>query len=260
MIDRKMESQAGDTPSVVLSVETLIAHEDFVRGVVRRILRDSGHEDDVVQSTWLRIMEGRSQRFDSIAGARTWLGRVSTNLARSLLRSEKARAQREERVPKTELGDSANKTAERVEARQRVAERVLALEEPYRTVVLLRNEEGLSHGENAIRLGRAPGTIRSQLSRTHALLRTELDAKFGNRGAWAALAVPVGSTGRASLPVGVASTWFLPIALLVCAAVFGIWGLMSVDTQEADDSIEQVATLTPQPALMTRPWVNFSAA
>ncbi len=82
MIDREMESQTGKTRGLVLSVETLMAHEEFVRCVVRRILRDSGHEDDVVQGTWLRIMEGRSRTFDSVAGARTWLGRVSTNLAR----------------------------------------------------------------------------------------------------------------------------------------------------------------------------------
>lgn len=225
-------------------------HEDFVRRVVRRILQDPGHEDDVVQGTWLRVIESRNRSFDSIGGARAWLSRVSTNVARSLQRSESARARREERVASTEYGESANQSAERVEARQRVAQRVLDLEEPYKTVVLLRYEEGLSPREIAQRLDRSPGTIRSQLSRAHGILRTELDAEFGDRGVWAALAVPVGSTWKAPLPVGVASTWFLPIALLACAAVFGTWGLMSLDSQEAN---EQVAALAPQPALLQEP-------
>ena len=60
--------------------------------------------------------------------------------------------------------------------RQNVVRRALAaLAEPYRTVVILREIEGLSYEEITEVLGIAEGTVKSRLMRGRELLRRKLD-------------------------------------------------------------------------------------
>jgi hypothetical protein len=78
-----------------------------------------------------------------------------------------------------------------MEMLQRVVAAMLELDEPYRSVVLLRYEQDLDVRAIARRLGRSEATGRSQLARAHGLLRARLDREFGERERWAALAAPL---------------------------------------------------------------------
>ena len=64
--------------------------------------------------------------------------------------------------------------------RQEVLRRALAsLAQPYRTVVVLREIEGLSYDEIAHVLGMAEGTVKSRLMRGRELLRRKLAGCLG---------------------------------------------------------------------------------
>ena len=77
-------------------------------------------------------------------------------------------------------GDSADAVA-RAETAKRVATLVLALQEPYRTTVVLRYFEGLSYQDVAEVLGVRPGTVKSRLNRAHTILREELGSAHCSR-------------------------------------------------------------------------------
>ena len=69
---------------------------------------------------------------------------------------------------------------------------VLALDEPYRSAVLLRYFEGLEPAEIARRRGVPAGTVRSHLSRGLAELRAALDRRHGgDTRTWCAALLPL---------------------------------------------------------------------
>ena len=215
------------SPRSTIGVENLLEYEPFVRAVARGVLADEAQVEDVVQETWIRAM----RRPPKVGGSvKAWLARVVTNLARDTLRSESRRSDREVRSARPEL-DTALPVDElqgRLEAHRQVVEAVLALPEPYKEVVVLAYYQGLKPGEIAVRLGRKPATVRTQLCRAHELLRQRLDAAFeGDRSAWAILAVPFlpelspagpGASGAPSgLVGGGLSTWAVLLVALLAA-------------------------------------------
>jgi len=195
-----------------LSTETLLAHEPFVRAVARGLLADEAGVQDVVQETWLRALRRPPRPGVSL---RAWLARVAGNLARDTRRAEGRRAVRERRAARAEALDSVEAGVERLAAQREVVGAVLALEEPYREVVLLRYYQGLDSGEIGRRLGRSAATVRSQLSRAHERLRARLDASFGERSAWAGLLVPLLGARSSGVTAAVGVKLLLVAALVV---------------------------------------------
>jgi hypothetical protein len=97
-----------------------------------------------------------------------------------------------------------------------VVDATLALAEPYRSVVLLRYWQGLAPAQIGAQLGRSAATVRSQLSRGHALLRARLDDPGAAGDRWALLALPASG----------ASTSLFTVACAACAALtvpFALW-------------------------------------
>ena len=94
----------------------------------------------MAQETWLAALEHPPAPG---ASPRSWLGQVARNAARQVGRAEARRARREREAAREEALPSAEELAA-VAARQReVVGHVLALEEPYRSTVLLRFFEHL---------------------------------------------------------------------------------------------------------------------
>jgi RNA polymerase sigma-70 factor (ECF subfamily) len=67
--------------------------------------------------------------------------------------------------------------AERHAERDRWAARLLALPPAYRAAVVLRHVDGMSYPEAALALGRPEGTVKAQVHRGIALLRTMLETE-----------------------------------------------------------------------------------
>lgn len=180
------------------SVERLLSESVWLTSLAKSLLgSDEAAVDDVVQEARLAAL--RSAPADP-GHARAWLARVTRNFA---LRVRLRRARRERRERAAAVPEAQPSTLElvaRVNAQRRVAAAVVALDEPYRSVVLLRWFDALPVKDVAERLGVPVETVRTRLKRALAKLRAELDSGFGSRDAWAALLLPW------SGPVGGAGT------------------------------------------------------
>ncbi|MCB9903521.1 MAG: sigma-70 family RNA polymerase sigma factor [Planctomycetes bacterium] len=173
---------------VELPIEDLLAHSDWVRRLVGGLVFDPARADDAVQETWAAVLE-RPPRAD--VDPRAWLAAVARNAVRKLGRGESRRRRRERVAARLEaLPDTVDVIA-KARLVRRMTDAVLALDEPYRTTLLLRYFEELPPREIATRLGRPVNTVRTHLERGLAKLRGELDAEYGDREAWAFAFLPL---------------------------------------------------------------------
>ncbi len=238
-----------------LNMDALLKHENFVRSVVRRLISDDAAVQDVVQNTWVQAMEHPPEAKHGDRSMAAWLARVATNLVRSMQRSEGRRSHREGAVAKLDVDDSWEESVDRLESRQRVVEAVLALQEPYRTVVVLRYDRGHSVEQIAKELERSQGTVRSQLSRAHESLRMSLDRDFGDRNSWAVLAIPLGG-GMATPGSGTVTAGTQP-SIANGASGAGIKGAGKVGT--GSNAMIAVVSLVAVSAVLGAVW-RFSKA
>jgi RNA polymerase sigma-70 factor (ECF subfamily) len=169
--------------------ELLLAHRDFLRSLVRSLLRGdgAGDADDVVQETLLRAASAPRPR---AAHVRTWLGAIARNLTFDHLRAARRRERLYAVLPRPDAVPSPDEVLHHEQQRQRVVAAVLALPEPYRTPVLLRYWEGVSPAAIARRVGVPAATVRSWLQRGLRMLRERLDREYGGRPAWLAALAP----------------------------------------------------------------------
>lgn len=160
----------------------LLTHAEFVRGLARRLVLDEHQAADIAQQTWLAALESPPS---GNVPLRSWLSRVIRNFARILHRSENRRMERERVASRPPPFATPEEIAEREEARRRLVDAVLSLEEPYRTAILLRFYEDLSPREAAEHLDVPLETFRTRIKRGITRLKAGLDAAHnGNRKSW----------------------------------------------------------------------------
>lgn len=170
------------------SVERLLSESVWLASLARALLGgDEASVDDVVQEARLAALQSAPE---DPGHARAWLARVTRNFALRVRLRRTRRERRERAAAVPEALPSTLELVERVNAQRRVSAAVVALEEPYRSVVLLRWFDALTVREVAERLGVPVETVRTRLRRALAQLRKELDSSFGSRDAWAALLLP----------------------------------------------------------------------
>ncbi|MCI0588041.1 MAG: sigma-70 family RNA polymerase sigma factor [Planctomycetes bacterium] len=215
--------------------ETLLEHGPFVRRIARSLLFDEHRVDDVVQETWLAAIE-RPPR----GVIRSWLGTVVRNFSLRALRGESRRARRELAAARPEAVPSTEEIAARESARRTVVEAVLALDEPFRSAILLRFYEGLPPRTIARRLGIPVETARSRVKRGVELLRARLDGEHrGGRRSWClalvplALPRPVEAAGLLALG-SIAMSSASKIGIAAALAVGAFVALRSERTRESD--------------------------
>ncbi len=176
-----------DRPRAIRHDE-LLEQMGWVQALAASLVRDPNVADDVVQQTWLTALE-RPPRETSGPSLRAWLAAVTRTLARQSMRSETRRTAREQRVAAevSTVDESALDVVQRGEVQRDLVEHVLALDEPYRSTVLLRYLDGLDGREIAERCGVSHAAARKRLSRGLALLRERLDERHdGDCRAWLA--------------------------------------------------------------------------
>ena len=132
------------------TTDDLMSHAAFLRGLVRSLLRDGASVDHVLQETWITAIE-RPPAYGS--NLRGWLGTVARNLALRSRRGDDRRHRRESAVARPDRTDAALDVVATLEQQQRLVLAVLALEEPHRSVIVLRYFEGRGPGEVGRRLG-----------------------------------------------------------------------------------------------------------
>ena len=174
------------------SFETLVlAHQDRLYSIALRLLGDRRDAEEAAQDAFVRAYRAlaayEAERILDLR-LRPWLATIVLNLCRSRLARRAARAAIARpalSLDATELGtlepraDEAAEpatTAARRDARETWAALLLTLPPAYRTAVVLRHVDGLSYPEVATALDRPEGTVKAQVHRGLALLRTAFEA------------------------------------------------------------------------------------
>jgi len=156
----------------------------------RRLLHNEEDARDAVQSAFIRAFQSLG-RFREESRLSTWLHRILVNEALMKLRSRKGKEESiDDLLPSfqedghqvretADWSDLADKALERAETAEMVNRLIGQLPESYRTVLVLRDIEGMSNAEIAEMLGINANLVKVRLHRARQALRTLLERELG---------------------------------------------------------------------------------
>jgi len=169
----------------------VLAHQDRLYSIALRILGDPRDAQEAAQDALVRA-------YRALAGyepdrilelrLRPWLATIVLNLCRSRAARRAARAaiarpalsldaaELGTREPRANEAHGPAAIAAGRDARATWASLLMTLPAPYRSAVVLRHIDGLSYPEVASALGRPEGTVKAQVHRGVAMLRTAFEA------------------------------------------------------------------------------------
>lgn len=156
--------------------ELVRRHREGVVNVVYRMCGDPVVAEDAAQECFIRAWEKLATfrpRAGSSAPFRNWLYRIATNCAITMLRREKPTVDIE-KLPIDDGQIGPERQLERHERADAVQQAVLALPPASRSVIILREYEGLSYRDIAQTLEIPIGTVMSRLNYARQALRTSL--------------------------------------------------------------------------------------
>jgi RNA polymerase sigma-70 factor (ECF subfamily) len=177
------------------------AYEELVRlhggrmlSVAKRMLRNEDDARDAVQDAFLSAFRA-IDRFEGGSRIGTWLHRIVVNAALMKLRTRRRKPEEplDPLLPRF-LDDGhmerpaqawavrSDEALERRELRQLVLDHIADLPETYRTILLLRDVEGLDTEETAEALGISRGAVKTRLHRARQALRELLDPHLRGAG------------------------------------------------------------------------------
>lgn len=204
------------SPAVPLDPEDLLADSTWLRALSRGLVRDHFAADDLAQEAWLAALRAHAGTHAAPPDGverRTWLTGVLRNLAWKQQRTQLRRAARERASARTESLPSSGELVARADMQRALSEAIVALDEPFRTTILLRYMEDLSSAEIARRQNVPEGTVRWRVMRGLAELRESLAARRGSE--WLHSCALVGGLVRAPDAVALATGGGTAIALPV---------------------------------------------
>jgi RNA polymerase sigma-70 factor (ECF subfamily) len=162
--------QAGDEDAY----ETLFrTHSGAMMGVARRFLGDTDDAADAIQDAFISAFRAMGS-FEGTSRLGTWLHRITVNACLMKLRGRR----RGRLVPLDDSHAPVCRPEDDCLSRAEVAERVRAcidrLPPAYRTVIRLRDIEGVGTAEAAGRLGTNEGAVKVRLHRARQALKALL--------------------------------------------------------------------------------------
>ena len=180
LVDR---ARAGDAESFRALV---VRYQRKVYAVALGIVKDPDLAWDVAQDAFVRVHQNLDT-FRSDSSFSTWVLRIATHIAIDAIRRERrslkddvadvdeaALADGSEGILATALGTNPQETALRHELSARISDALRQLPEAHRTILVLREVEGLSYEELADRLSIPKGTVMSRLFHARKKMQTLL--------------------------------------------------------------------------------------
>lgn len=236
-----MESTAAPVP-----LDQLLAHRAWLRRLARALVGDPQAADDLTQEVWLAAIRRPPRTRRSLRG---WLATVLRRKALDHRRASERRARREAGGPPPRRAASAQALIAQTETHRRVTEAVLALEEPYRSALVLRYVGDHSVAEVARLLDAPVETVRTRLKRGIAKLRQGLDAEHAGRRAWTSLLAPLArpermlGTSAATVTGGViVSSKLATVAAALLVVALATWASFELASDDlADGTSSDVA-------------------
>ena len=156
--------RAGDKEAYALLVRK---HQARIRSYCLWTLGNAAEADDAAQEIFIKAYRGLGS-FRGTAGFYTWLHRIAVNHCRDLLRKRGRERTESWDALREEQGEAAEALVVREEPvaqRRQLQEALDRLPEQYRTVLILREAEGLSYEEIAEFLGCSLDAVKARLRR-----------------------------------------------------------------------------------------------
>ena len=174
------------------------AYETVVRrfgprllATAKRLMKSEDDACEVLQEAYVSAFRA-IDRFDEGARLSTWLHRIVVNAALMRLRSRRRRPEDaiEDLLPNfdetghfaespNDWGENAEALLERKQTCTQVRAAIAKLPESYRTVLMLRDIEGLDTDEAADALGMTANAVKVRLHRARQALRTLIEREMG---------------------------------------------------------------------------------
>jgi len=166
----------------------VVAHQDRLYSIALRMLGDAHDAEEAAQDALVRAYRALAgYPVDRIRELRLrpWLATIVLNLCRSRIGRRVASgrpplsldaAEPGTMEPPTDERSGPAATAVRRDSARGWADLLLTLPPAYRSAVVLRHVDGLSYPEVATALDRPEGTVKAQVHRGLAMLRTAFEA------------------------------------------------------------------------------------
>ena len=186
------QAKAGDTAAFRTLV---VRYQRKVYAVALGIVKDPDLAWDVAQEAFVRVHQHLGE-FEGKSAFSTWLFRIATHLSIDAVRRERRSlkddvddvdegdlAEGGEGILATDLGNDPRQSLLRKELAGKIQDALATLPEKHRTILVLREVEGLSYEELAERLEIQKGTVMSRLfharKKMQAALRRYAGAALG---------------------------------------------------------------------------------
>ena len=165
----------------------VVAHQDRLYSIALRMLGNSHDAEEAAQDALVRAYRALAgypaERIRALR-LRPWLATIVLNLCRTRMTRRAAgrpalsldAAEPGTLEPMADERTGPAATAARRATRRAWAELLLTLPPAYRSAVVLRHVDGLSYPEVATALDRPEGTVKAQVHRGLAMLRTAFEA------------------------------------------------------------------------------------
>jgi RNA polymerase sigma-70 factor (ECF subfamily) len=180
----------------------VVRYQRKVYALALGIVKDPDLAWDVAQEAFVRV-HGHLAEFEAKSSFSTWLYRIATHLSIDAVRRERTArkddiddvneahvAEGAEGILSTGLGNDPRENALRRELAGKIQDALETLPEKHRTILVLREVEGLSYEELAERLGIHKGTVMSRLFHARKKMQAALRPYAGARRGAAADAEP----------------------------------------------------------------------
>jgi RNA polymerase sigma-70 factor, ECF subfamily len=172
---RRRQLPAEDRPVLDKQLRELIdEHSDAVFRVAFGILHDRGLAEDVVQDTMVKAWESLGS-FRGDASVRTWVLRIAHNTSISALRRRRDQAMAPEDLPEIVSAEDPSARADGRANLAAVRDALDGLDEVSRTIVVLREVEGLSYQQIADALEVPVPTVKTRLLRARRTLQAAVE-------------------------------------------------------------------------------------
>ena len=175
--------------------EFVSAHSGWMYTLSLRVVRDQQIAEDCVQEAFLQAMRYINS-FGERSSLKTWLYRITFNTALRKLKKQKQYSEHEvetladdfdrldaRSVSDVEFPDNPEQLLEAEQAVALVQEKIMALPDIYRNVLLLRDIEERNTRDSAEILGISENLVKVRLNRARAALKSLLEpmlADYGN--------------------------------------------------------------------------------
>ena len=171
----------------------VVRYQRKVYALALGIVKDPDLAWDVAQDAFVRV-HAHLGEFEGKSSFSTWLYRIATHVAIDAVRRERAAAKDDvdevreadvaeagEGILSTRLGNDPAENALRRELAGKIQTALETLPEKHRTILVLREVEGLSYEELSERLGIHKGTVMSRLFHARKKMQAALREYAGRR-------------------------------------------------------------------------------